>query len=180
MGIIFTKVLGNTAFYFPIVFNHSLTWFGRVDLKNALTSWVYFSCNNYCCVKEKQTKSPPAEWLADSAGSLLDRTHGGWLVSALGLSGEHVKVGVTWWLDPCGSVFTPIMRILQIVSWHSFPRVAGSPHFKCPHVAWPCGLSMWACLGFFTGRQVSSIVRVKREAGRRSCAIFYELAVKST
>ena len=64
MGIIFTKVLGNTAFYFPIVFNHSLTWFGRVDLKNALTSWVYFSCNNYCCVKEKQTNKESPSWVA--------------------------------------------------------------------------------------------------------------------
>lgn len=38
MGIIFTKVLGNMAFYFPTVFNHSLMWFGKVDFKNALTS----------------------------------------------------------------------------------------------------------------------------------------------
>ena len=45
------------------------------------------------------------------------------------------------------------------------------------------GLTMWSLhvglLGFFTGRQVSAIVRGKREAGRRSCEIFYELAVKS-
>lgn len=85
------------AFYFPIVFNHSLMSFGKVDLKNALTPWVYFPCSNYCCVKEKQTtESLQTEWLTDPVGSHLGWTRWGWLVSAPGSAGH------TWgwgWLD---------------------------------------------------------------------------------
>lgn len=56
-------------------------------------------------------------------------------------------------------------------------------HWQPPYQMPSRGLTVWSLhvglLGFFTGRQVSSIGRVKREAGRSSCAIFYELAVKS-
>lgn len=164
------------AFYFPIVFNHSLTSFGKVDLKNALTPWVYFSCSNYCCVKEKQTNRKPPKQVAYRSCGQPSRMDLRLTCLCSGLS------GVTWgwgWLD--GQIR---VEVSSLPSCGYCRLSAGTPSqvllaspFKCPHVASPCGLSMWACLGFFTVKQVSSIVRVNREAGRRGCAIFYELAL---
>lgn len=121
--------------------------------------------------KSNKQRASQLSACTDLQAAHLDRTYWGWLVFALGLS-ERRKV-VCSRHGILGSVFTTIMRILQIVSWHSFLRVAGSPRrLNAPHGPHPSS-SMWACWASFTGRQVSSIGRVKREAGRSSCAILW-------
>ena len=161
------------AFYCPIVFNHSLMSFGKVDLKNALTLWVYFSCSNYCCVKEKQTNRKPPNRVAHRSceqPSRMDTLRLTCLCSGLS--------GVTWgwgWLDGGICVEVSSLRRADTAGCQLIllPTCHWPLHFKCPHVASPCGLSMWACLGFFTVRQVSSTVRVNRSRQKRLCHLLW-------
>lgn len=154
-------------------------WFGK-DFKNVLTSWVYFSCNNYCCVKEKQTTKSLPNWVAHrfkdspSRQDILRLT-----VSALGLKGETWRLG---WLDGwirVEVVFYPIMdgcRLSAGTPSHvSLAAPVSNAALTCPHRS----LSMWGLVGLLYRKAGEFHWESKREAGRSSCAIFYELAVKS-